>query len=146
MSPVAIHGPFTPLWNMSAPLRVLIIEDSAADAELFVRELQRAGFHCLPKVVRTRPEFLIQFPRFPYDIVLADFHLANWTGTDPLTLLREAGREIPFIMIASSLGEEAATEVLREGLTGYVLKTNLAHLPIVVIRALEEKSLRDAHA
>ena len=146
MNPIAIHDPFTELWDMSAPLRVLIIEDSAADAEFYVQELQRAGFHCRPQVVRFRAEFLAQFPRFPYDIVLADFHLANWTGMDALAHLREAGRDVPFILIGETLVEESAVESIREGLTGYVLKNNLAHLPIVVIRALEKKSFRDARA
>ncbi len=146
MNPIAIHDPITPLWDMSAPLRVLIIEDSAADAEFCVQKLQHAGFHCRPQVVRSRVEFLAQFPRFPYDIVLADSQLATWTGMDALALLREAGRDVPFILIGGTLGEESAVESTMEEMTGYVLKTNLAHLPIVVIRALEKKSLRDARA
>ncbi len=111
-----------------------------------MQELQHAGFHCRPQVVHSRVEFLAQFPRFPYDIVLADSQLANWAGMDALALLREAGRDVPFILIGETLGEEQAVESTMEELTGCVLKTNLAHLPIVVVRALDEKSLRDARA
>ena len=146
MSQTAVHDPLTALWNMSAPLRVLVIEDSIADAELNLYELGRAGFHCRPHIVTTREEFLAQFPRFPYDIVLADYNLPAWSGMEAFSAMRQAGREVPFILVTGLLGEEVAVESIRQGVTDCVLKDNLAHLPIVVIRALEEKSLRDARA
>jgi PAS domain S-box-containing protein len=146
MSQTAVQGPFTSLWNMSAPLRLLIIEDSAADAKLCIQELERAGFNCRPQVITSRSEFLAHLPRFPFDIVLADYQLANWMGLDALAILREAGRDIPFILVVGKLAEDAAVETILQGGTDCVPKDNLAHLPIVVIQALEEKSLRDARA
>ena len=50
---------------------------------------------------------------------------------------------MPFILVTGTLGEEVAVECIRQGVTDYVLKDNLARLPIVVMRALEEKSFRD---
>jgi PAS domain S-box-containing protein len=129
---------------MTAPLHVMVIEHSMADAELNIHELQRAGFQCRPQVIGTRSEFISQLGRFPYDIVLADYRLPGWTGLDAYTAMRDAGRDVPFILVTGTLGEEVAVECIRQGVTDYVLKHNLARLPIVVVRALEEKSLRDS--
>jgi PAS domain S-box-containing protein len=144
MSQTATRVPQVPTWNMSTPLRVLVIEYTMADAELNLHELQQAGFQCRPHVVGTQEEFLDHLRRFHYDIVLADYRLPGWTGMDALLQVRRQGRDIPFILVTGELGEEIAVECIRQGVTDYVLKGHLARLPAVVSRALEEKTLRDA--
>lgn len=146
MSQTATRLPQATAWNMASPLRMLVIERAAADAELCLHELQQAGFQCRPHIVGTREEFLDHFRRFHYDIVLADYRLPGWTAMDALTVIRESGNEIPLIMVTGTLGEEIAVECIRQGVTDYVLKDHLARLPIVVARALEEKTSRDARA
>ena len=144
MSQTATRLPQVTAWNMASPLRVLVIEHATADAELYLHELQQAGFQCRPHIVGTPEEFLDHFRRFQYDIVLADYRLPNWAGMDALAEIRKAGNEIPFILITRILGEEIAVECIRRGVTDYVLKDHLARLPTVVLRALEEKTSRDA--
>jgi PAS domain S-box-containing protein len=144
MSQTTAHTSLTTLWNMNAPLHVMIIENSMADAELNLHELERSGFHCKPQIVATRAELLQQFERFPFDIVLADYRLPGWTGMDAFSVIRQAGRDVPFILVTGILGEEVAVECIKQGVTDYVLKEHLARLPLVVARALEERALRDA--
>jgi len=146
MSQTATRAPLTMLWNMSAPLHVMLIENSVADAELNVHQLEHAGFHCQPKIVATRAEFVDQLRRFPFDIVLADYRLPSWTGMDAFSVMRQAGRDVPFILVTGVLGEEVAVECIKQGVTDYVLKEHLARLPLVVARALEERALRDARS
>ncbi len=144
MSFTAASGALTTFWNMSAPLHVILVENSAEDAELNLHELGQAGFQCQPRVVSTHAEFVAQFGRFPFDIVLADYRLPGWTGMDAFSAMRHAGRDVPFILVTGILGEEIAVECIKQGVTDYVLKGNLARLPLVVARALEERALRDA--
>jgi two-component system cell cycle sensor histidine kinase/response regulator CckA len=146
MSQTAAHATTTMSWNMSTPLRVLVIEHSMGDAELNLHELDSAGFVCQPHIVGTHAEFLDHLGRFHYDIVLADYRLPGWNGMEALSEVRQSGREIPFILVTGTLGEEMAVECIRQGVTDYVLKDHLARLPIVVTRALEEKTLRDVRA
>jgi two-component system cell cycle sensor histidine kinase/response regulator CckA len=134
----------TTLWNKGAPLHVLLIENSEADAALNLQALERAGFQCESHVVATREEFVRLFPRFSFDIVLAAYKLPGWTGVDAFAAIRQAGRDIPFVLVTGVLGEEAAVECIRQGVTDYVLKEHLARLPSIVGRALEEKAMRDA--
>src|SRR5579872_814355 len=144
MSQTAARLPQVTAWNMASPLRVLVIEHATADAELYLYELQQAGFQCRPHIVGTLEEFLDHFRRFHYDIVLADYRLPNGTGMDALAEIRKAGNDVPFILISQNLGEEIAVECLRRGVTDYVLKDHLARLPAVLLRALEQKTTRDA--
>jgi two-component system cell cycle sensor histidine kinase/response regulator CckA len=144
MSQTTANVALPKLWNMEAPLHVLLIENSVPDAELNLRELRRAGFQCKPQIVSTRAEFLEHLGRFPFDIVLADYRLPGWTGMDAFSAMRQAGREVPFILVTGTLGEEVAVECIRQGVVDFVLKDHLARLPLVVGRALEERALRDA--
>jgi two-component system, cell cycle sensor histidine kinase and response regulator CckA len=144
MSQTTMNSSLTSLWNMAAPLRVMLIENSVADAELNLHELEHAGFHCKPQIIATRAEFLEHLGRFPFDIVLADYQLPGWTGMDAYRAMRQAGRDVPFILVTGILGEEVAVECIKQGITDYVFKEHLARLPIAVARALEEKVLLDA--
>jgi len=146
MSETTTSDSLTTLWNMAAPLRVMLIENSYSDAELNIHQLQRAGFQCEPQIVCSRGEFLEQLRRFPFDIVLADYRLPSWTGMEAFTAMRRAGRDVPFILVTGVLGEEVAVECIKQGITDYVLKDHLARLPLVVARALEERALKDARS
>jgi two-component system cell cycle sensor histidine kinase/response regulator CckA len=146
MSQTTSYAPISTEWNMATPLRVMVIENSVADAELTVQQLQQNGFQCRPQIVDTRSEFLTQLARFPYDIVLADYRLPGWTGMDAFFALRESGHDVPFILVSGTVGEEVAVECIKQGITDYVLKDHLSRLPHAVARALEEKSLRSARA
>jgi two-component system, cell cycle sensor histidine kinase and response regulator CckA len=146
MSQTATRLPRATSWNMASPLRVLLLEDAVADAELTLRELQQAGFKCRAHVAGTHKEFVDHIRRFHYDIVLADYRLPGWTGMDALSELRRSGNEVPFILVTGPLGEETAVECIRQGVTDYVVKEHRARLPNIVSRALEEKTLRDARS
>src|ERR1700722_20029115 len=134
-----------PEGTASSPLRVLVLDDSAADAERTIDELRKSGFDCRSRVIHTRKEFLAELIWFPYDLVLAAYQLPGWTGMNAFADMRNAGRDSPFILITGTLGDEVAVECIRQGITDYVLKDHLTRLPLVVERALGEKSRCDAH-
>jgi two-component system cell cycle sensor histidine kinase/response regulator CckA len=143
MSQTAANETLNTLWNMSAALHVLLLENSPAEAELSLGELRRAGFHCQPIIISTRSEFLDTLTRFPFDIVLSDYQLHGWTGMDAFSVLRQSARDVPFILVTGALNEEETVECTQKGITDCVFKSHLARLPFVVARALEEKALRD---
>jgi signal transduction histidine kinase len=127
-------------------LRVLFVEHSDADVELCVHELRRAGLEVEVDVAPTREayEALLASGKV-YDVVLSDYRLPGWTGMDALDLLRAVDRELPFVLVTGSLGDEGAVECIKRGASDYVLKENLARLPVSVRRALTEQRLRDAN-
>src|SRR6266705_1304277 len=124
---------------MPTPLKLLILEDNAFDAELEVGTLQAAGYDCDWRQVQTREEFEASLDRPEFEVILADYNLPNFDGLSTLGLLRERGLEIPFVLISGTLGEERAIESLKAGATDYVMKGGLERLAPVVTRALNDR-------
>ena len=146
MSQAISHMPAIASRGVSKPLRVLILEHVLPEAELCVRELEHAGLECSADIVATREEFISRLHSHEYDLILADYRLPNWTGLEARDCLRQLRKELPFILVTGTLGEEAAVECIKQGVTDYVLKDHLARLPVAVSRALEEKFLRDTQS
>ena len=124
---------------MSKPLRILILEDRAADAELVTRELRKAGFEFVAKKVTTEKEFLVELRNLAPQVILADYSLPGYDGLSALAAAQKQCPETPFIFVSGSLGEEKALETLHRGATDYVLKERLARLGPAVRRALRER-------
>ena len=128
---------------MTRILRILILEDRPADAELVMRELSKAGIPLVTKWVKTEAEFLAQLRDSPPDLILADYSLPAYDGLAALAAVRKKHPETPFIFVSGTLGEETAIEALHHGATDYVLKQRLSRLGPAVRRALEEIAERN---
>ncbi len=124
------------------PIRVLIAEDVATDAELVVRELKRAGLRVVHRVADTEAAFRGALAELAPQVILSDFSMPRFDGMHALELARELAPDTPFIFVSGTLGEEYAIRALKNGATDYVLKTNLIRLPAAVERALEEARAR----
>jgi signal transduction histidine kinase len=120
------------------PLRILLLEDTEADAFLIVRHLRRAGLSCDVTHVTARPEYVAALADPALDVILSDFALPGFDGLAALALAQAARPELPFIFVTGALGEERAVDTLKAGATDYVLKDRLARLAPAVRRALEE--------
>ena len=128
-----------------ARLRVLLLEDSAADAELALAALAAAGVECATDTAGGREDFERLYAADRYDIVLADYSLPDYTGLDALARVRASDSLLPFILVSGALGEERAVEALRAGATDFVLKGNLNRLGPAMARAVEECRQRREH-
>lgn len=125
---------------MSNPLRLLILEDKPDDAELMVRELQRAGYEPDWTRVDTEQGYRDNLDVF-VDLILADFVVPQFDGLAALTLMQEQGLDIPFIVVTGSF-EELGIACVRQGADDYVIKDRLERLGPAVKRALGERQLR----
>jgi PAS domain S-box-containing protein len=125
------------------PLKILILEDETAVAELITRELRRAGLEFTAKRANRRADLAATLESFMPDVVLADNKLADFTGGDALANVRRLHPEIPVVMVSDALGEEAAAELLKAAARDFVLKSNLLRLPSAIERAISvEQGIR----
>jgi signal transduction histidine kinase len=124
-------------------LRVLMVEDNPADVELVLLALRKDGFDVSRDVAQTAEEFTLQIQTVGYDLILADYNLPQWRGTEALDILCRENLDVPLIVVTGYLGEAKAMECIKQGASDCVLKDRLAQLPASVHRALEEKRLRD---
>jgi PAS domain S-box-containing protein len=129
-----------PIPPPDAALSVLLLEDNPFDAELTIAALRCTPL-CEIRLVRTREEYLGALP-LDHDIILSDFSLPGFSGTEALELALRQQPSVPFVFISGVLGEEHAVDMLKRGATDYVVKSRLARLPLVVERAISESRER----
>ncbi len=128
--------------TMNRPLKVLILEDVEADAELMAHELKNAGF--LPDWIRvdTENSYLTALASGP-DLILSDYNLPQFDAFLALQLMQDQKLDIPFIVISGAITEDVAVEFMKRGASDYLLKDRLARLGQAVVRALEQRELRE---
>ncbi|MGH8217139.1 MAG: EAL domain-containing protein [Steroidobacteraceae bacterium] len=134
------HAPST--HEGRSPIRVLLVEDMPAEAELTIRQLGKGGLDCECLRVDTQECFSAALLEFSPDVILSDFTLPQFSGLSALKLANELAHDIPFIFVSGTIGEERAIEALRCGAVDYVLKGNLQRLVPAVRRAMEEAAAR----
>lgn len=129
---------------MSFPgeLNVLMVEDDENDALLIVRQLHKFGFNIQETRVDTAYDFVSALENQRWDIVLSDFNIPGFSGTEALSLLKDRHLEIPFVLISGTIGEEAAVAIMRAGAADYLMKGSLGRLGEVVRREVEESRNR----
>src|SRR5258708_11732054 len=128
------------------PLQALILEDSKDDVELLLLYRRRTGFNVTHRVAENMKQFRAALMEKDFDVVLSDYTLPGWTGSEAARELRGMGKDTPLLLVTGTLGEEAAVECIKHGVTDYILKDNLKRLPSALTRALAEKALRDKYA
>jgi PAS domain S-box-containing protein len=127
---------------MAVPLQVLIVEDSADDVALLLLEIKRAGFEPQYEHVETAEGLKAALARRTWDIILADFSLPRFSGTEALKIVREQGLETPFIFVSGSIGEDTAVSAMKAGAQDYLIKGNLRRLGPAIERELRDSELR----
>ena len=121
---------------MKTEIRILMVEDSTADACLMDRELRKGGLSFETKRIETKEEFLCELNQNRPDLILLDHGLPTFDGFTALRLARERAPDVPVIFVTGSLGEETILKTLKQGADDYVLKHHLPDLVPAVHRAL----------
>lgn len=119
-----------------APLRLLILEDVAEDAELELRVLRRAGIAIEAQTVVTRSEFLAALETWRPDLIIVDYNLPDIDGLTAVKLVRERDAIVPVLLVTGTLEDEAAVAVVKAGASDYLRKDRLARLPLAAEMAL----------
>ena len=123
------------------PIHLLIAEDNATDAELLVRELRRNDFEVTWARVDTEEAFRTGL-HAGIDLVLSDYEMPGFGGLRALEVVQESGRDVPFIIVSGTIGEETAVAAMKFGAADYLLKDRLSRLSVAVTHALTASRLR----
>ena len=122
---------------MSVPLKVLILEDSADDAEFLLRELRHGDYEPEYQMVDSPRTMREALKNGHWDIILSDYYMPGFSALTALQILHDLELSIPFIVITGATGEDIAVEAMRAGAQDYLLKHNLRRLVSVVQRELK---------
>jgi PAS domain S-box-containing protein len=123
-------------------INLLIVEDSADDAELMVRALRRAGVDPTYERVETPEAMEAALARGSWDLVISDYSMPHFSGLAALKLLQDKELDLPFILVSGNAGENVAVDAMKAGAHHYILKDNLARLAPAVERELRDAELR----
>jgi PAS domain S-box-containing protein len=128
-----------------APLRLLVLEDRTADADLLISELRRSGLQGEVKVVGTRVAYLENLDS-TFDAIISDFDLPQFNAKEALALLQAQELDIPFVVVSGAIGEKIAVELMQLGAADYISKDQLARVPQALARAVGAAALRRERA
>lgn len=127
-------------------LRILVVEDSAADFELLRLTLERQGLLTRLERVETGEQMASALQRGGWDAVISDHQLPRFSSIEALQTLRASGLDLPFIIVSGAIGEEIAVDAMRAGADDYLLKGRLARLAPALQRAVKSASDRRERA
>jgi two-component system, cell cycle sensor histidine kinase and response regulator CckA len=125
-------------------LKALIVEDSEDDALILLRHLKRSGYEIEYQRVQSGGSMQEALTSHDWQIVLSDYSMPQFDGLMALAILKNSGRDIPFIMISGTIGEDTAVQAMLAGVDDYFVKGNLNRLGPAIERELKEAENRNA--
>ncbi|HEX8515916.1 MAG TPA: SpoIIE family protein phosphatase [Bacteroidia bacterium] len=136
---------------MKKQVKILLLEDNAADVELIHRELSMSGMLFTMHTVESRENFIIALNNFEPDIILSDHSLPSFNSLEAFAIVNE-NYNIPFILVTGSVSEEFAVSCMKAGVDDYILKSSLKRLPEAVNKILagnvmkrEKETIEELH-
>jgi len=128
----------------TARIRILLVEDTEADAELVLASLRSAKLEVEHTRVWSRSGLSDALGHGPWDAVLCDHSMPQFDGLSALYMVRAHDADLPFIIVSGAIGEETAVAAMRNGAQDFVMKQNLRRLGAVLVREMEEARMRRA--
>jgi PAS domain S-box-containing protein len=123
---------------MSELINLLIVEDSEYDAILLAHELRKTGIELNMERVQTAKEMQAALAAKNWDAVISDYNLPAFSAPKALEVLRQSGKDLPFVVVSGAIGEETAVEIMRSGAHDYLMKGNLNRLAEVLRREIRD--------
>jgi CheY-like chemotaxis protein len=109
----------------SSSLRILYLEDNAADADLARRALQRQSpamrMSVAPTLAAALELLVAESP--PFDLILSDLRLPDGSGLELLGLVRQRQLPLAFVVLTGSGDQAAALAALKAGADDYLVKS-----------------------
>jgi DNA-binding NtrC family response regulator len=106
-------------------LRVLMVEDSPTDAKLVLQALRSMGLEVAFERVEDPESMRRALEERTWDFVLSDWSMPKFSAMGALDVLKKTGKDLPFIIVSGTVGEESAVDAMHAGAHDYVLKDKL---------------------
>ena len=126
------------------PIQVLIVEDSEFDARILVNTLRQGGYDPFFQRVETAESMRQALADHPWEVILSDYNLPEFSAPAALKVLQESAQDLPFLIISGGIGEDVAVACMKAGAHDYLMKGNLARLVPAVEREMREAASRRA--
>jgi two-component system, cell cycle sensor histidine kinase and response regulator CckA len=141
-----VKKPLAKVGPEGRPLRVLLVDDSAHDAELMVHHLESNGYSVHHQRVCNAATMEEALGRDQWDLVLCDYAMPGFGVVPAIEVLRNKKLDLPFIVVSGTIGEKVAVDVMKAGAHDFIPKDNLTRLAPAIDRELREAQVRTGRA
>jgi signal transduction histidine kinase len=126
-------------------LRVLVVDDSSADAKRAVAELAQGGRSVHHLRVDSREAMRAALTGDVWDVILCEWSLSRFSAEQAIRLVEDLDLDVPLIILAGAVEEDAVVDAMRTGAQDFILKGRLARLRPAVAREVRELGRRRIH-
>ena len=132
------------MTNLRMPLRLLMVEDSEDDALLLYSELTQTAKDITYARVDTAEDMRAALNDSDWDIVISDHSLPRFSSLEALQVLKECGKDIPFIIYSGDVSKHVEVAAMCSGAQDSIVKGNFARLLPAIERELLGAAMRRA--
>lgn len=132
----SVVGRMLPGCDMQKELKILMLEESEEDASKVLRTLNDSKLAFTSKRISCGGEVCNYIDTFNPDVILA----SQSRTVDVIDALRQCQKktpEVPFIVVSERVSEQFAVDALRGGAFDYIIKPELARLPLAIKSAIQ---------
>ncbi|MDR2011914.1 MAG: EAL domain-containing protein [Rhodanobacter sp.] len=123
------------------PIKLLLINDSAEDAEQFISVLRNGGIAVRPARASNEEELEAALEQQIPDLIVVDLACQGMTMSQVRVAVARSGRDIALIVVGHTLSEEAIVAAYRDG-TPMLLRNSTDHTLLVIKREFGALMLR----
>ncbi len=127
---------------MGKSLSVLMIEDSEDDMLVLLHILEQNNYEVIYLRVETADDMNAALVRQNWDLILCDYSIPGFGAPKALSVIKEKGLDIPFIIVSGTINEETAVATLKTGAHDFILKERMARLIPAIEREIREAHIR----
>ena len=124
---------------MKQELKIVLVEDSEADADLLTRCLKKENLAFRLFRVWLKEDFIRALDEFHPDLIISDNSLPVFSGMEAFRIMQNGNKKIPFILMSGTVPEELLKEYMKEGIDEYLMKDNLLELNDSIERVMNRK-------
>ncbi len=128
----------------NSPMRLLVVEDSEDDARLLYSELARTNANITYLRVDCADDMRSALLESEWDIVISDHSMPCFSSLEALDLLKECGKDIPFIIYSGDVSEHVEVAAMCSGAQDSIVKGNVARLLPAIEREIHGAEIRRA--
>ena len=125
-------------------MRLLIVEDSEDDARLLYSELTQTNSDITYARVDCAEDMRAALIDSEWDIVISDHSMPRFSSLEALDLLKECGKDIPFIIYSGDVSEHVEVAAMCSGAQDSIVKGNFARLLPAMEREIHGAAVRRA--
>ena len=124
-------------------IKILVLEHDPSDVELMEFELKKALPFPIITLVKNEEEYTNALESVVFDLILAGYTFPSFNGLQAFDIKERLAAVTPFILVTGTIGEETAVELIKRGITDFVLKDHIGSLNYKIALALRDSQTQE---